>query len=76
MVCTRLMNEKIPAETLIKEIIIIIIIIIIILITIRDEIFARRIGQNFMYISFIYDSVTSLKILIFSKVELRCFVND
>ena len=29
MVCTRLMNEKTPAETVIKEIIIIIIIIII-----------------------------------------------
>jgi len=32
MVCTRLMNEKTPAETVIKEIIIITIIIIIIII--------------------------------------------
>ena len=32
MVCTRLMNEKTPAETVIKEIIIIIIIIIVIVI--------------------------------------------
>ena len=42
MVYTRLMNEKTPAETVIKEIIIIIIIIIIIMIIIK----CLKLGTN------------------------------